>query len=100
MATYYLVIEVPGPEWDPSRPRRQHDGWDEHATYVDGLAHEGVVVLGGPLDDPDYGPALLVFTSADEDEVRKRLADDPWMDAILTIESVQPWTIWVGTLPG
>jgi hypothetical protein len=43
---------------------------------------------------------LLVFAAAGEDEIRKRLADDPWMDTILKVESIQPWSIWVGTLPG
>ena len=100
MADGFLVTEVPGPAWDRGRPRREQGGWDEHAAFVDGLAAEGVVVLGGPLGDPDYGPALLVFKADSEDEVRKRLGGDPWMDTILTIESVQPWTIWVGALPG
>jgi uncharacterized protein YciI len=99
-AAYFLVTELPGPAWDPSRPRRAQDGWDEHAVFVDGLAEEGTVVLGGPLGDPDYGPALLVWRAESEDEIRQRLADDPWMGTILTIESIQPWTIWVGTLPG
>ena len=98
--SHFLVTEVPGPDWDPARPRRQQDGWDEHAAFVDGLAAEGLVVVGGPLGDPDHGPALLVFAATGEDEVRKRLADDPWMDTILKVESIQPWSIWVGTLPG
>jgi hypothetical protein len=24
------------------------------------------------------------------------LADDPWMDTILQIESVESWTVWIG----
>src|SRR5947208_6466429 len=47
MAEYFLVMEVPGPAWDHSRPRREQDGWDEHATFIDGLAKQGVIVLGG-----------------------------------------------------
>jgi uncharacterized protein YciI len=97
---YFLVTEVPGAAWDRGRPRRQQDGWDDHAEFVDRLAEEGVIVLGGPLGDPDYGPALLVARADSEAEIRRRLADDPWMDTILTIGSVQPWSIWVGTLPG
>jgi uncharacterized protein YciI len=100
LAAYFLVTEVPGPAWDDARPRREQDGWEEHAAFVDGLAEAGVVVLGGPLGDPDYGPALLVFNDESEEAIRKRLADDPWMDTILTVESIQPWSIWVGTLPG
>jgi uncharacterized protein YciI len=97
---YFLVTEVPGPEWAHARPRREQDGWDEHAAFVDALAAEGVVVFGGPVGNPDNGPTLLVFRAGSEDEIRRRLADDPWMDTILTVESIQPWSIWVGAPPG
>ena len=82
------------------RARREQDGWDEHASFVDALVSEGLVVLGGPLGDPDFGPALLVFHAESEDEIRRRLADDPWLDTILTVESIQRWSIWVGIPPG
>ena len=49
MADYFLVKHVPGPAWDPARPRREQDGWDEHAAFMDGLVAEGVIVLGGPV---------------------------------------------------
>ena len=100
MTNTFVVTEVPGPAWDPSRPRREQDGWDEHAAFVDGLAAEGLVVFGGPLGDPGSGPALLVFRAESEQEIRKRLADDPWLGTILTVESIQPWSIWVGVSPG
>jgi uncharacterized protein YciI len=100
MAALFVVTQVPGPEWDHARPRRAQDGWGEHAAFVDGLAADGVVVLGGPLGNPEVGPALLVVRAESEEEVRRRLADDPWMETILTVESVEPWSIWVGTLAG
>jgi hypothetical protein len=59
-----------------------------------------VVVFGGPLGNPVFGPALLVFHTESEAEIRRSLADDPWMDTILTVESIRPWSIWVGTPPG
>src|SRR5205809_4022654 len=93
--TYFLVTEVPGPAWDPARARRHQDGWDEHAAFVDALADEGLIVLGGPVGDVDKGPALLVFDAASAEGVRARLADDPWMDTILTIESIEPWSVWL-----
>ena len=96
--TYFLVTEIPGPLWNHAVPRREQDGWDEHAAFVDGLAEAGLAVVGGPLGDPDYGPALLVFRAGSEEEVRMRLTDDPWMDTILTVESIQRWSIWVGRL--
>src|SRR5436190_1287048 len=61
MADWFLVTQVAGPAWDYSRPRREQDGWDEHAAFVDGLAAEGLIVLCGPVGDPDVGPGLVVF---------------------------------------
>ena len=84
-----------GGPWDWSRDLREQDGWDEHAAFMDALVEEGLIVLGGPVGDVEKGPALLVFDSGSEADVRARLADDPWMDTILTVESVQPWTIWL-----
>jgi hypothetical protein len=98
--SYFLVTEVPGPAWDPSRPRREQDGWDDHAAFVDGLADAGHVLIGGPVGDPDFGPALLVFRAESEDEIHRRLAEDPWMGSILVVESIEPWSIWVGAPPG
>ena len=100
MADYFLVTEIPGPAWDQKRPRREQDGWDEHAAFVDGLAQEGLIVLAGPVGDTGFGPALLVFEADSEGEIRNRLADDPWMGTILTIESIRPWSVWVRRPPG
>jgi hypothetical protein len=44
---YYLVRTVKGPSWDHARGRREQDGWDEHAAFMDGLVEEGLIVLGG-----------------------------------------------------
>jgi hypothetical protein len=96
--SHFLVTEVPGPRWDRTRPRREQDGWDQHAAFIDSLAERGDIVVGGPLGDPDFGPALLVFAAESENEVRRRLADDPWIDTILTVESIQRWSIWIGSL--
>ena len=95
-----MVTEVPGPKWDRSRPRREQDGWDDHAAFVDRLAEAGVIVVAGPLGDPAYGPALVVVNADNEADVWQRLAEDPWFDTMLTIESIQPWSIWVGALAG
>jgi uncharacterized protein YciI len=96
--SYFLVTELPGPAWDHSRPRREQDGWDQHAAFIGSLAEQGAIVVGGPLGDPDLGPALLVFAAESEEEVRERLADDPWKETILTVESMQRWSIWMGSL--
>jgi hypothetical protein len=92
---YFLVRQAAGPTWDHSRPRREQDGWDEHAAFMDALVAEGFVVLGGPTGDPNTGDPVLVVEAADESAVVQRLAADPWMDTILAIRSVEPWSIWL-----
>jgi hypothetical protein len=89
----YLVMKVPGPNWDPARERREQDGWDEHAEFMDGLAGEGFVVLGGPVGEGDGDDALLVLDVADEASVHECLAGDPWSGTVLTTSRVEPWTV-------
>ena len=62
---------------------------------MDRLVDEGSIVLGGPVGDLDGDDALLVLRAQDEEEVRMRLADDPWANGVLSIRSVRPWTIWL-----
>ncbi len=95
MADYFLVEHLRGPAWDASRRRREQAGWDEHAAFMDGLAEDGVVVLGGPVGDIDGEKTLLVCRVESEAEIRRRLAADPWADTVLTVGSVQPWTVWL-----
>ncbi len=63
-ATYFAVTEAPGPNWDPSRARRQQDRWDEHAAFMDARVEDGFVVLGGPLGD---GNEVLLIVRADSE---------------------------------
>jgi uncharacterized protein YciI len=92
---YFLVRETSGPAWDHSRPRREQPDWDQHAVFMDNLVEDGFVFLGGPTGDPDTGDPLLVVEADDEAAVRARLAEDPWMDTVLTIRTIEPWTVWL-----
>ena len=94
-ADYYLVELERGPAWDESRRRREQAGWHEHAAFMDVLAEEGFVVLGGPVGDGDGDHVLLVIAARSEAVIRSRLADDPWAGTILTIASVEAWSVWV-----
>jgi uncharacterized protein YciI len=95
MADYYLVTQAKGPGWDDARRRREQAGWDEHAAFMDALAAEGVVVLGGPVGEGDGDDALLIVDLPSEAAVRQRLAVDPWAESVLVIKSVRPWTVWL-----
>jgi uncharacterized protein YciI len=88
----FAVTRRRGPAWDASRALEEQDGWDAHAAFMDALADGGAIVLGGPLDDGET--TLLAFGAESEDEIRKRLADDPWVPAaLLELVSVEAWWI-------
>ena len=98
MTTYMSVRRVRGPAWNGALPMRAQAQWDEHAAFMNALAAEGFVVLGGPL-----GPGeeiLLIIDAASEDEVRSRLAVDPWTGSgLLEITRVEPWTVLLDSRP-
>jgi uncharacterized protein len=95
VADYYLVMQAKGPRWDHARGRREQAGWDEHAAFMDALAAEGVVVLGGPVGEGDGDDTLLVVDLASEAAVRQRLAIDPWAESVLVIKNIRPWSVWL-----
>jgi len=89
----FAVTMVNGPAWNPALQRRQQAGWDEHAAYMDRLVADGRVILGGPIGDGTE--VLVVHDAADEDDLRATLAADPWVDRILRVSRIQPWTLWL-----
>ena len=92
MADYYLVERGHGPLWDRSRGRREQDGWDEHAAFMDRLVDDGFILLGGPLDGDRE--VLHVVDAESEEEVRRRLDEDNWTrNGMLETVSVERWTI-------
>jgi hypothetical protein len=95
VADYYLVRMARGPAWDHARRRREQDGWDAHAAFMDGLVDEGLIVLGGPVESEDGEHTVHVVDAESEAAIRSRLAEDPWADDMLTIESVEPWFVWL-----
>jgi uncharacterized protein YciI len=94
-ARYFLVVRGKGASWDHARGRREQAGWDEHAAFMDGLADEGFVVLGGPVGDGDGEDTLQVVDAESEDAVRARFAEDPWGEDMLVTKSIQPWQVWL-----
>ncbi|MHB1509664.1 MAG: YciI family protein [Acidimicrobiales bacterium] len=93
---YYLVTEGHGPAWEDDRPRRAQDGFAEHAAFMEALVDTGTVLLGGPVgDDVDAGDALLVVAADGEAAVHTALAGDPWLGTVLTITSVERWSLWL-----
>ena len=92
MPTYFAVRRRRGPAWNAALTMREQAAWGEHATFMNALAAEGFVVLGGPLGDG--AEVLLIVDAVSDDAIRRRLAADPWSaTGLLEIALIEPWTI-------
>ena len=95
MPMFAVTLES-GPNWDYSRPRREQDAWDAHASFMDALVDDGFLVLGGPIGDVNGRYTMHAIEAADEDEIRRRFAEDPWAPmGLLQVGKIEPWTIWL-----
>ena len=76
----YSVIREAGPGFLDGGAAAQPDVAD-HASFMDGLADAGLVLLAGLLARTETGRlrALLIVSAAGEDEIRQLLDDDPWV---------------------
>jgi uncharacterized protein YciI len=94
--TYFVVTREPGPGWDSSLGMRGQERWAEHAAFMDALAEEGFIVLGGPLGEGER-KFLHVVDAESEGEVAARFADDPWTPmGLLEVTRVERWEILLG----
>ena len=66
-------------------------GWPAHAEFMDALVDDGFIVLGGPLADEERVAHAVEADS--EAAIRARLAEDPWSESHLVVDSIEPWTI-------
>jgi uncharacterized protein YciI len=90
----FVAISSAGPNRDFSKGTSEQPFWDEHAKFIDQLVEDDFILMGGPL--VDEGGSLLIFNADDENEVRKKLKDDPWTErGILKLESVKRWEIFI-----
>jgi hypothetical protein len=88
---FLVVLHRSGPSWQASLPLEQQSGWDEHAAFMEALVDDGFIVLGGPLGDEQR--VVHAVEAASEQQVRERLAADPWSGSHLVVETIEPWTI-------
>ena len=97
--TLYALINEQGPAWDSQLPMREQKGWNEHAAFMDALANEKFIILGGPLRTNSRHRTLLIFDAPDEETIRTRMAADPWIrDGTLRIINIYRWEILLGEL--
>src|SRR5271166_3071805 len=98
MAQLFAVMLNHGAAYQHGQPLESQIEWDAHAKFMEALVEEGLVKLGGPLDGTSE--VLLIFRAESEDEIRQRLAPDPWHRmGLLQISRIMPWTLRLGKLP-
>lgn len=91
MHAFIVRLRRGGP-WDWSLDMREQSGWDAHAAFMDRLVEEGFIVLGGPLEGGR--DTLHVVLAGSEEEIRARLAEDPWAaNGMLTPAGIERWTV-------
>ncbi|HEU5367074.1 MAG TPA: hypothetical protein VFU69_01365 [Ktedonobacterales bacterium] len=90
---YYVVLRERGARWNASLPMRQQDQWEQHAAFMDALADEGFIILGGPLGDGEQ-KFLHIVAAASAQAIEARLAADPWTSLhMLRTASIERWEI-------
>lgn len=92
---FLVILRRSGPQYDHSKALEQQSGWEEHAAFMDGLVDAGFIVLGGVLAD-ELRTAHAVEAGSEE-EIRDRLAQDPWSGSHLVVDSIDAWTIRLAT---
>ena len=94
----YAVIRSRGSAWQASLPLEKQADWNAHASFMDALVSAGFVLLGGPLEGTS--DVLLIIRAKDQDEIERRLAEDPWASqGLLRLAQISPWTLRLGFLP-
>jgi uncharacterized protein YciI len=89
----YLMISkylAPSDEVDAARP--------DHLSYLDALEQSGYVVSAG-RQDPPVG-AVIIFDVDTEEEARKLIADDPYVQRGLAVYEPINWQPARGVLAG
>ena len=96
--SYYAVSRQAGPAWADGGISAQ-PALREHAAFMDELADDGFVLFGGPLSGSEHGRVrvLLIVNAESEAEIRRRLADDPWVptEQLVTL-TIEGWNVLVG----
>lgn len=87
---YLVHLSHTGAQWHAARPMEGQTNWLAHASYMDLLVDQGIIVLGGPLDDMRV---VLVMEAESVEAVGAILSRDPWSDTHLRVDAIEPWSI-------
>lgn len=72
----FMAIVERAEGWDQAKPPQDQDGFGAHAAYMHGLEDEGFIAMAGLLQDTF--DVLFVLRADSAEEVRERMAQDPW----------------------
>jgi uncharacterized protein YciI len=99
----FAVHREAGPTWAEDSGAFDQPGATEHASFMNDLAHEGLIVAAGPLAGTEAGRirVLLIANARSETEIAERLSADPWQrsERIKTTR-IEPWMLLVGDALG
>jgi len=65
--------------WDHAKEAHEQPGFADHAGFMAKLEAEGFIAMAGLLAESSH--ILFVFLADSVDEVRARLAEDPWQQS-------------------
>ncbi len=95
----FVVMSTRGPAWDDAGDLENQIDWTAHAAFMDALAAERFILVGGPLEGTR--DVVLVFHAESSTEIMNRLASDPWIQSgLLIVKDCRPWQIRLGSLHG
>ena len=95
MQHLFVVIRRYGPPYAHGLPLEEQQDWEAHRAFMNALEAEGLVRLGGPLEERE--DVLLIFRAENSTEIERRLADDPWTKSgILSTERISRWEVRIG----
>jgi uncharacterized protein len=94
MKNTFILLWAPGPAWVPGKTVREQPHWAEHATFMDQLFEDGMVVLGGPFADTTG--SLVIVEAENEQEVVDVFARDPFVvQNIFTRRLLKQWLLFL-----
>jgi len=96
---YFAVTRGRGPAWDASLPMKEQKKWAEHAAFMNRLAEEGFVVLGGPIGDEaklGFSRVLFVVNADSKRTIEMRIQAAPWTRMGILRTTIEPWEILLG----
>ncbi len=94
MKNTFVILWGHGSAWVEGKTVREQPYWDDHATFMDRLFEDGMVVLGGPFAD---GTGSMVIVEAEsEREVADIFAQDPFLlHDIFALRSLKQWQLFL-----